>query len=254
MVETMKERFLNLENEKQIEMLTIKPNASLTPVLENCFNADFISIANNYIFYLAYENKYRQTKAKILKLQAIQQEKLLAGNDLTESQREDLEDLQEILSVYEKEFLAKYDNSNPFADDEKATYICKVCASYISKVWTVVNGVQELYKLGAVCHKENIDVLNGKNPHFKAVYTQLESIANTLTTESTQYLQKRHYNVSSTETKFFIGTMVVIKPDKAKNINLQLKSEKAFRNDVITCLYGKLQGQKLDTITGLKSE
>lgn len=244
--------FIELTNEKRIEVLTIVPQATLTPILEKSFKRDFIGKANNYIMFLAYDNKYRQLKAKLLKLQALEQEKTLSGKALTSAQLETMTDIVAMLETYEREFLSKYDNSNPFEDDEKATYICKVCASYISKVWTVVNGTHELYSLASKCHKENIDVYNGKNAHFKAVYAQLETITDTLSTDGTQYLEKRKYNVSSTETKFFIGTLVVVKADKAKHINLQLKSEKAFRNDLITCLYGKLQGQKLDTIVGLQ--
>ena len=244
--------FIELSAEKQIETLTIQPQATLTPILEKCFKNEFIESAKNFIFFLSYENKYRQTKAKLLKLQALAEEKALSGKELTNEQKLTMLDLSTMLDVYNNAFLSKYENSNPFADDEKATYICKVCASYISKVWTVVDGTKDLYTLASNCHKENIDTYNGKNPHFKAVYNQLEEITNTLATDETKYLLKRKYNVSSTETKFFIGALVVIKADKAKHINLQLKSDKAFRNDLITCLYGKLQGQKLDTIVGLK--
>lgn len=243
--------FIKLSAEKQIETLTIKPQASLSPIIEKCFKTEYHAQANNFIMFLAYYNKYRQAKSKLLKLQALETEKSLACESLTEAQENEKADLEEMLRVYKNEFLAKYDNSNPFADDEQALYICYVCASYISKVWTIVDGTSELYKLASTCHKENIDTYNGKNQHFKAVYNQLETITNTLATDETTYLNKRKYNVSSTETKFFIGTLVVVKPNKAKQISLQLKSEKAFRNDVIACLYGKLQGQKLDAIEGL---
>lgn len=250
----MEKKFVEMTREEMTKALTLKPNATLTPILENCFKSEFVASANNFILYLSYLNKYRQVKAKYLKLQALKEEKALKCEELTKDQRDTELDLVVIMETYEKEFLAKYDASNPFEDDTQATYICMVCASYISKVWTVVDGTSELYKLISNCHKENIDTYNGKNPYFKAVYGQLEVITNSLNSDDSKYLVKRRYNVSSTETKFFIGTMVVVKPDKAKHINLQLKSEKAFRNDVITCLYGKLQGQKLDTIQGLKSE
>lgn len=246
--------FTNLSKEEQITVLTLKPNATLTPVLENCFKSDFVAKANNYIMYLAYLNKRRQLNAKLLKLSALEEEKALKCETLTDTQLDMKKDIEEMLSVYDNEFLAQYDNTNPFSDDAKATYICMVCASYISKVWTVVDGTSDLYGLVVAFHCANVDTYNGKNPQFKAVYTQLELITNSLSTEETTYLKKRKYNVSSTETKFVIGATVVVKPDKAKRINLQLKSEKTFRNDIITCLYGKLQGQKLDTIVGLSEE